>query len=134
MARMLVTENCDVEKEYLVRIAPQGEGAAVQAKSTRFDKKKHHVSDKKEAKVSTSQLRRRKGDRPDLQKMIDGRFLKDEAAPLKDVVECSWVNDNQIKVVLKEGRKRQVRHACSSVERPVMRPCAGAKLLHSPPC
>ena len=69
-----------------------------------------------------------------MQKMIDGRFLKDEAAPLKDVVECSWVNDNQIKVVLKEGRKRQVRHACSSVERPVMRPCAGAKLLHSPPC
>lgn len=75
VARQLIGEDSDVEKEYLVRVegslAPDGLALL-----------RHGLS-------------------------LDGRKLKP--------AEVEWLNDDQLRFVLKEGRKRQIRRMCELV-------------------
>ena len=79
IARHLIGEDSDVEKEYLVRVAPMGPSSF---RENGLDLLRHGL-------------------------MLDGRPLR----PAK----ASWANENQLRMVLREGRKRQVRRMCELV-------------------
>ena len=79
IARHLIGEDSKVEKEYLVRVAPQAPGS---------------VSDDALALLSHGLS-------------LDGKPLK----PAK----VSWQNEDQLRFVLREGKKRQIRRMCEMV-------------------
>ena len=79
VARKLIGEDSDVEKEYLVRVAPLREGSFAPGDIERL--------------------------REGLE--LDGRRLR----PAK----VSWANEDQLRFVLREGRKRQIRRMCEQV-------------------
>ena len=79
VARKLIGEDSDVEKEYLVRVAPLREGSFAPDDIGRL--------------------------REGLE--LDGRRLR----PAK----VSWANEDQLRFVLREGRKRQIRRMCEQV-------------------
>lgn len=83
IARHLIGEDSDVEKEYLVRVEYQGQAKA-------------------QAVFPPEALQR-------LQHglWLDGKALK----PAK----VSWANEDQLRFVLREGRKRQIRRMCELV-------------------
>jgi 23S rRNA pseudouridine2604 synthase len=79
VARRLIGENSDVEKEYLVRVQPLGEGSF----------------------------------RPEgIEWLRSGLEL--DGRPLKPA-KVSWANEDQLRFVLREGRKRQIRRMCDLV-------------------
>ena len=88
VARQLIGEDSQVEKEYLVRVSwasPQGE-----------------VTQDVQAVFPREQLQRlRHG------LSLDGRALKP--------ARVDWQNPEQLRFVLKEGRKRQIRRMCELV-------------------
>lgn len=79
IARHLIGEDSDVEKEYLVRVAPMGPGSF---RENGLDLLRHGL-------------------------MLDGRPLR--------AAKASWANEDQLRIVLREGRKRQVRRMCELV-------------------
>ena len=79
VARHLIGEDSDVEKEYLVRVEPVQEGSFGEDGLERL---RHGLE-------------------------LDGVQLK----PAK----VSWANEDQLRVVLREGRKRQIRRMCELV-------------------
>jgi 23S rRNA pseudouridine2604 synthase len=79
IAKHLIGEDSDVEKEYLVRVEYQGEGTLPEADLARL---RHGL-------------------------VLDGKQLK----PAK----VSWANEDQLRFVLREGRKRQIRRMCELV-------------------
>jgi len=80
VAKQLVGEDGEVEKEYLVRVEPRADGA------TRSD--------------------------ADLALLRHGLELDGEPlAPAR----VEWLNDDQLRFVLIEGRKRQIRRMCEAV-------------------
>jgi 23S rRNA pseudouridine2604 synthase len=79
VAKQLIGEDSEVEKEYLVRVAPN-EGARLSA--TDLALLQHGLE-------------------------LDGEPL----APAR----VEWVNDDQLRFVLKEGKKRQIRRMCEAV-------------------
>jgi 23S rRNA pseudouridine2604 synthase len=79
IARHLIGEDSDVEKEYLVRVQAV-DGAPVPGHA--LDRLRHGLE-------------------------LDGRLLK----PAK----VSWANEDQLRFVLREGRKRQIRRMCELV-------------------
>ncbi len=83
IAKHLIGEDSDVEKEYLVRVEYQGEGAPMQKVP------------KEDIALLNHGLE------------LDGVQLK----PSK----VSWINDDQLRFVLREGRKRQIRRMCELV-------------------
>ncbi len=84
VARHLIGEDSQIEKEYLVRVSWQGRSQDVQsvfpAQSLRL--LQHGLS-------------------------LDGRALKQ--------AQVSWQNPEQLRFVLREGRKRQIRRMCEQV-------------------
>jgi 23S rRNA pseudouridine2604 synthase len=88
VARQLIGEDADMEKEYLVRVTctgPQGDIAAnVQAHfpAAQMHKLRHGLS-------------------------LDGKPLKP--------AQVEWQNPEQLRFVLKEGKKRQIRRMCEQV-------------------
>ncbi|MCK9688526.1 pseudouridine synthase [Scleromatobacter humisilvae] len=79
IARHLIGDDSDVEKEYLVRVEyPRGG----QFPDTDLDRLRHGL-------------------------WLDGRELR----PAK----VSWANEDQLRFVLREGRKRQIRRMCEAV-------------------
>ncbi len=88
VARQLIGEDSDIEKEYLVRVVwqgPQGE-----------------VSQNVQAVYPREQLSRlRHG------LSLDGKPLKP--------AQVEWQNPEQLRFVLKEGKKRQIRRMCEQV-------------------
>ncbi|MFM7025770.1 MAG: pseudouridine synthase [Limnohabitans sp.] len=88
VARQLIGEDSDIEKEYLVRVVwqgPQGE-----------------VSQNVQAVFPPGQLARlRHG------LSLDGKPLKP--------AQVDWQNPEQLRFVLKEGKKRQIRRMCEQV-------------------
>ncbi len=88
VARQLIGENSEVEKEYLVRVIYEGAGAPVE----------NNV----QAAFPTAQLARlRHG------LSLDGQPLR----PAK----VDWQNPEQLRFVLTEGKKRQIRRMCEQV-------------------
>jgi 23S rRNA pseudouridine2604 synthase len=79
VARHLIGEDSDVEKEYLVRVEPAREGSF---KPEDIERLRHGLE-------------------------LDERRLK----PAK----VSWANEDQLRIVLREGRKRQIRRMCELV-------------------
>ena len=88
VARQLIGEDSDIEKEYLVRVVwqgPQGE-----------------ISQNVQAVFPSEQLARlRHG------LSLDGKPLKP--------AQVEWQNPEQLRFVLKEGKKRQIRRMCEQV-------------------
>ena len=88
VARQLIGEDSDIEKEYLVRVVwqgPQGE-----------------VSQNVQAAYPAEQLARlRHG------LSLDGKPLKP--------AQVEWQNPEQLRFVLREGKKRQIRRMCEQV-------------------
>jgi len=84
VARHLIGEDSDVEKEYLVKVAPMAPGSF---RENGLDLLRHGLN-------------------------LDGRPL----LPAK----VSWANEDQLRIVLREGRKRQVRRMCELVGLKVM--------------
>ena len=92
IARQLIGENSGIEKEYLVRVqwAPNGpQGAGVVAQNV-------------QAAFPPEQLAR----------LRHGLSLDDQ--PLKPAV-VEWMNPEQLRFVLVEGKKRQIRRMCEQV-------------------
>lgn len=81
IAKQLIGENTDIEKEYLVRVRGIEAGAPPIAEE-------------------------------DLEQLRFGLEL--DGRPLKPAV-VEWVNADQLRFVLKEGRKRQIRRMCEAV-------------------
>jgi 23S rRNA pseudouridine2604 synthase len=79
VARHLIGEDSDVEKEYLVRVQPMGSEPPGEQGLARL---RHGL-------------------------VLDGRALR----PAK----VSWANEDQLRIVLREGRKRQIRRMCELV-------------------
>ena len=88
VARQLIGEDADMEKEYLVRVTcagPQGDVAVnVQAHfpEAQMQRLRHGLS-------------------------LDGKALKP--------AQVEWQNPEQLRFVLKEGKKRQIRRMCKQV-------------------
>jgi 23S rRNA pseudouridine2604 synthase len=76
VAKTLIGENSEVEKEYLVRVSG-------------------HLSDEGLRRLNDGSL------------VLDGRRL----LPAK----VEWLNQDQLRFVLREGMKRQIRRMCESV-------------------
>jgi 23S rRNA pseudouridine2604 synthase len=92
VARTLIGENSGIEKEYLVRVqwtpnGPQGEGV---------------VAQNVQAVFPSEQLAR----------LRHGLSLEDQ--PLKPA-QVEWMNPEQLRFVLVEGKKRQIRRMCEQV-------------------
>ncbi len=84
IAKQLIGEDSEIEKEYLVRVAgPLGEGPASSELSP-----------------------------DDLARLRHGLELDGE--PLKPAI-VEWQNDDQLRFVLQEGKKRQIRRMCEAV-------------------
>jgi 23S rRNA pseudouridine2604 synthase len=79
VAKQLIGEHSEVEKEYLVRVAPP-EGERLSAEGLRL--LNHGLE-------------------------LDGEALKP--------ARVDWVNDDQLRFVLTEGKKRQIRRMCEAV-------------------
>ena len=86
IARHLIGEDSDVEKEYLVRVAVENGDA---------DRHPQHQLDPRAIALLNHGLE------------LDGVTLK----PAK----VSWANEDQLRFVLREGRKRQIRRMCELV-------------------
>lgn len=92
IARQLIGEDSDIEKEYLVRVqwaphGPRGEGV---------------VDQEVQAVVPAGVIERlRHG------LSLDGQALKP--------AQVDWQNPEQLRFVLKEGKKRQIRRMCEQV-------------------
>ena len=84
VAKQLIGEDSEIEKEYLVRVAgPLGQGPASSELSP-----------------------------DDLERLRHGLELDGEA--LKPAI-VEWLNDDQLRFVLQEGKKRQIRRMCEAV-------------------
>ena len=92
VARTLIGENSGIEKEYLVRVqwapnGPQGEGVVAQNVQAVFPPEQ-------------------------LARLRHGLSLEDQ--PLKPA-QVEWMNPEQLRFVLIEGKKRQIRRMCEQV-------------------
>lgn len=81
MAKKIIGENSQIEKEYIVRVRGQAQDEDLEY-------------------LSTGQM------------IMDGKRLK------KATVE--WINEDQLRFVLQEGKKRQVRRMCEEIGLEVM--------------
>jgi 23S rRNA pseudouridine2604 synthase len=79
IAKQLIGENSEVEKEYLVRVSYLKGGRLPEAELKRLQ---HGLA-------------------------LDGKVLRP--------ARVSWQNDDQLRFILKEGRKRQIRRMCELV-------------------
>lgn len=83
IAKRLIGEESDIEKEYIVRVRPKrGVRTDIRLSDEELTLLNHGLS-------------------------LDGRPLK----PAK----VEWINEDQLRFILKEGRKRQVRRMCEAV-------------------
>ena len=83
IAKRLIGEESEIEKEYIVRVRPKpGVRTDIRLSDEELALLNHGLS-------------------------LDGRPLK----PAK----VEWVNEDQLRFILKEGRKRQVRRMCEAV-------------------
>jgi 23S rRNA pseudouridine2604 synthase len=90
VARQLIGEDSDVEKEYLVRVSLSD--ASV----------RHTGEEDVQAAFPESQLAL----------LRHGLMLDDQ--PLRQA-QVEWINPQQLRFVLREGKKRQIRRMCESV-------------------
>ena len=103
VARQLIGEDAEMEKEYLVRVTTAGWGEA----GERGDELREiHESDVVTTNVQAVVPRER------LEQLRHGLSLDGQA--LKPA-KVTWQNPEQLRVVLTEGKKRQIRRMCELV-------------------
>jgi 23S rRNA pseudouridine2604 synthase len=103
VARQLIGEDAGMEKEYLVRVATLGRGAATEGGDTLAT---IHENDP----VTTNVQAVFPPERLALLRhglSLDGQALK--------AAKVAWQNPEQLRVVLTEGKKRQIRRMCELV-------------------
>ncbi|MET0519473.1 MAG: pseudouridine synthase [Burkholderiaceae bacterium] len=107
VAKLLIGEDSKIEKEYLVRVeyvGPPGGGAAA-PQGGQGNLGRPGVSSGQGAPMAQFPAQ-------DLALLNHGLSLDDvQLKPAK----VSWINDDQLRFVLREGRKRQIRRMCELV-------------------
>lgn len=93
VARQLIGENSDVEKEYLVRVHWVGDNPHADTEAVETDVESVFPAER-------------------LSLLRDGLSLDGQALRPAQV---SWQNPEQLRFVLKEGKKRQIRRMCEQV-------------------
>ena len=103
IARQLIGEDSDMEKEYLVRVAYRGldQPDAHPGQMVRIDDDDPITSDVKSVFPPALLERLRHG------LSLDGKALRP--------AQVAWQNPEQLRFVLKEGKKRQIRRMCEQV-------------------
>jgi len=115
VARHLIGEDSNIEKEYLVRVVMTEQGASVPyTPATGDDVAPREASMGAPAHVGAAakpnpmaQFPAEQLDRLRHGLELDGKLLR----PAK----VSWQNEDQLRIVLREGRKRQIRRMCELV-------------------
>lgn len=114
VARQLIGEDSEMEKEYLVRVAYTGQEntqAASKASATYGGKTTRHLSTIGENdRVSTNV--QAVFPSAQLERLRHGMSL--DGKPLKPA-RVEWQNPEQLRFVLTEGKKRQIRRMCEQV-------------------
>ena len=113
VARQLIGEDSEMEKEYLVRVAYTGHenAAAASAASATYGGKATQLSAIGEHdRVSTNV--QAVFPAAQLERLRHGLSL--DGKPLKPA-QVEWQNPEQLRFVLKEGKKRQIRRMCEQV-------------------
>lgn len=93
VARQLIGENSNIEKEYLVRVQWVGDNPSADSEVVDTDVESVFPPER-------------------LNLLREGLFLDDQALLPAQV---SWQNPEQLNFVLKEGKKRQIRRMCEQV-------------------
>ncbi|GMI10471.1 hypothetical protein TrLO_g8346 [Triparma laevis f. longispina] len=101
MARKIIGEKSEVEKEYIVEVKEKNE---VKEKVERFNsrRKRGDPEEEKEEERKESSV-----GKPSLAPLLKATSLQGKA--IKPVVKASWAAPGRMRIVLKEGKKRQVR-------------------------
>ena len=113
VARQLIGEDSVLEKEYLVRVAYTGHentAAAHAASATYGGKSGQLVSIDEHSRVSADV--RSVFPKEQLERLRHGLSL--DGKPLKPA-KVEWQNPEQLRFVLTEGKKRQIRRMCEQV-------------------
>ncbi|MFM7025159.1 MAG: pseudouridine synthase [Limnohabitans sp.] len=113
VARQLIGEDSVMEKEYLVRVAYTGHentAAATAASATYGGKSNALVSIDEHSRVSADV--RSVFPKEQLERLRHGLSL--DGKPLKPA-KVEWQNPEQLRFVLTEGKKRQIRRMCEQV-------------------
>ena len=113
VARQLIGEDSEMEKEYLVRVAYTGHEntAAASAASATYGGKATQLSSIDENDRVTSNVQA-VFPKAQLERLRHGLSL--DGKPLK-LAKVDWQNPEQLRFVLTEGKKRQIRRMCEQV-------------------
>ena len=113
VARQLIGEDSEMEKEYLVRVAYTGHEntAAALAASATYGGKATQLSSIEDNDRVTSNVQA-VFPKAQLERLRHGLSL--DGKPLKRA-QVEWQNPEQLRFVLTEGKKRQIRRMCEQV-------------------
>ncbi len=113
VARQLIGEDAEMEKEYLVRVAYTGQDnpAAANAASATYGGKATQLSSIEDNDRVTSNVQA-VFPKAQLERLRHGLSL--DGKPLKPA-QVDWQNPEQLRFVLTEGKKRQIRRMCEQV-------------------
>jgi 23S rRNA pseudouridine2604 synthase len=113
VARQLIGEDSEMEKEYLVRVAYTGHEntAAASAASATYGGKATQLSSIEDNDRVTSNVQA-VFPKAQLERLRHGLSL--DGKPLKPA-KVEWQNPEQLRFVLTEGKKRQIRRMCEQV-------------------
>ncbi|GMH96703.1 hypothetical protein TrST_g5296 [Triparma strigata] len=107
MARKIIGETSEVEKEYIVEVMAKDEekGGRVEKVNSR---RKRGDAEEEAPETPASSV-----GRPSLAPLLKATSLQGKA--IKPVVSASWAAPGRLRIVLKEGKKRQVRRMISEL-------------------
>ena len=113
VARQLIGEDSEMEKEYLVRVAYTGHDnpAAANAASATYGGRATQLSSNEDNDRVTSNVQA-VFPKAQLERLRHGLSL--DGKPLKPA-QVDWQNPEQLRFVLTEGKKRQIRRMCEQV-------------------
>ena len=113
VARQLIGEDSEMEKEYLVRVAYTGHDnpAAANAASATYGGRATQLSSIEDNDRVTSNVQA-VFPKAQLERLRHGLSL--DGKPLKPA-QVDWQNPEQLRFVLTEGKKRQIRRMCEQV-------------------
>jgi len=113
VARQLIGEDSEMEKEYLVRVAYTGHDnpAAANAASATYGGRATQLSSIEDNDRVTSNVQA-VFPKAQLERLRHGLSL--DGKPLKPA-QVDWQNPEQLRFVLTEGKKRQIRRMCEMV-------------------
>ncbi len=108
VARQLIGEDSSVDKEYLVRVVYEGEGAAAPRHPDERTAPLQEISETDPVRTNVQAV----FPPEKLERLRHGLSL--DGQPLKPA-KVEWQNAEQLRFVLVEGKKRQIRRMCEQV-------------------